>query len=758
METVLPASLHPFQEGRTRSRLPRSLLTILLLFLVLEAWYDSSTPILEASDELYHYAAVEHIAQGKGLPVLNPEETSTGLGPHQEAGQAPLYYLLAGALIAPLRAPMLASSVAINPHSFIGQPSTLPYNKNRLLHDDPDRGAYRELARAVHLARWFSILLGCVTIVMSFYLCSQLFPSSAGAASLAAALVAFNPMVLFICASVDNDALAMALCSAVTLVLVIGWTRGCSLRWLLVLGALCGLAALAKVSALGLLPLAAIVLLREGWLRRGARWTVLAGSVLALTVAVIAGWWYERNLILYGDVTALQSFLDVAGRRQVPATLADLVRELPGLWTAWWGVFGVFDILEPVWMYRVYALLTIASGLGLLVAILNRQSALRRCGSVGWLPVCWLGIACVALIRWTSLTLASSGRLLFPAIGSITAMAAIGLLSIVPYRWGARASVKLCTLLVTCAAVVPAVAIRPAYAAPTPLPPAAVPADLPGRGTRYGDQLVLLGATWPSKEVTPGSTVPVTLYWQAKRPVPVNYSASVQFVAGSNQKVGQRDMLLGSGKRSTTRWRPGDIYRDIMPVTVPLTAVAPSQLRARLSIYQFGQPGTFPATPPGKALVNELVLGDVDVRPIPGTTTTYPNPLDAAFGDVVSLRGYVLSSEEVKPGDTLTVTLYWQGRQKTAVNYTVFVHVTDEANRKAGQHDGQPADGERPVSSWQSGEIVEDQVNIAINQDAAPGQYHVVVGLYNLATMQRLRLTSGGDTLELATVTVKPKP
>ncbi|GAC1400397.1 MAG: hypothetical protein NVSMB52_13970 [Chloroflexota bacterium] len=755
---VLPSLLRPFQQDRTGWHVPRSLLIILLLFLVLEAFYDSSTPILEASDELYHYAAVEHIAQGKGLPVLNSAEPSTGLGPHQEAGQAPLYYLLAAALIAPLRAPALVSSIGINPHSFIGQPSTLHYNKNRLLHDDPENGTYRKLAQAVHLARWFSILLGCVTVAMSFYLCRLVFASCDGAASLAAGLVASNPMVLSISASVDNDSLAMALCSSVTVVLAVGWRRGCSLQWLLILGLLCGTAALSKVSALGLLPLAAIVLLREGWLRRGALWTAAAGSLLVFVVGLIAGWWYYRNLLLYGDVTALQAFLDVAGRRPIPASMADLSNELPGLWTAWWGVFGVFDILEPMWLYRVYAALTMASGLGLFVAILNGRSALRRCGGVGWVPVCWLGIECVALFRWTSLTLASSGRLLFPAIASIIALASIGLLSLVPTRFRSRVSVVTCALLVTCAALVPVVAIRPAYAAPHLLAPVDVPAGLPGRNTHYGDQLVLLGATWPSEQMTPGSIVPVTLYWQAERPLPVNYSASMQFVAGSNQKVGQRDMLLGSGKRSTTHWRSGEIYRDIMPVTIPLTAVAPSQLRARLSVYQFGQPGTFPATPPGKAPMNELVLGYVDVRPLPGTTTTYPNPLDAAFGDLVALRGYALSAEVVQPGDTLTVTMYWQGRKKSPVDYTVFVHVIDESNRKAGQHDGQPGDGARPISSWQPGEIVEDQVNIAINKDAPPGQYHVVVGLYNLATMQRLRIANIGDTLELSAVTVNAKP
>ena len=41
---------------------------ITLLFVILGVVYSLATPIFEASDELWHYPVVKHIADGRGLP------------------------------------------------------------------------------------------------------------------------------------------------------------------------------------------------------------------------------------------------------------------------------------------------------------------------------------------------------------------------------------------------------------------------------------------------------------------------------------------------------------------------------------------------------------------------------------------------------------------------------------------------------------------------------------------------------------------
>lgn len=66
---------------------------ILGLFIFLGTLYALVTPVFEASDELWHYPMIDHLADGNPLPVqvMDPELA----GPwKQEASQPPLYYYL----------------------------------------------------------------------------------------------------------------------------------------------------------------------------------------------------------------------------------------------------------------------------------------------------------------------------------------------------------------------------------------------------------------------------------------------------------------------------------------------------------------------------------------------------------------------------------------------------------------------------------------------------------------------------------------
>ena len=59
--------------------------------------YSIVTPIFEAPDEVWHFNFARHVALGRGLPSLRDNDS----GAYQEVGQPPLYYLVAGLVIAP---------------------------------------------------------------------------------------------------------------------------------------------------------------------------------------------------------------------------------------------------------------------------------------------------------------------------------------------------------------------------------------------------------------------------------------------------------------------------------------------------------------------------------------------------------------------------------------------------------------------------------------------------------------------------------
>jgi hypothetical protein len=77
----------------------RPLIVLLGAFFVLALIYAWATPIFEASDELWHFGVVNHIANTGELPV---QVVGVETPWEQEGSQPPLYYLVAAALVAPI--------------------------------------------------------------------------------------------------------------------------------------------------------------------------------------------------------------------------------------------------------------------------------------------------------------------------------------------------------------------------------------------------------------------------------------------------------------------------------------------------------------------------------------------------------------------------------------------------------------------------------------------------------------------------------
>jgi hypothetical protein len=58
--------------------------------------------------------------------------------------------------------------------------------------------------------------------------------------------------------------------------------------------------------------------------------------------------------------------------------------------------------------------------------------------------------------------------------------------------------------------------------------------------------------------------------------------------------------------------------------------------------------------------------------------------------------------------------------------------------------------GDYPTSLWAAGETIPDPHPIALPSDLPVGQYRVLVGMYNLETMERLSRSDGsGHSVEI---------
>ena len=123
----------------------------------------------------------------------------------------------------------------------------------------------------------------------------------------------------------------------------------------------------------------------------------------------------------------------------------------------------------------------------------------------------------------------------------------------------------------------------------------------------------------------------------------------------------------------------------------------------------------------------------------------YPLPEDVdvqsqptMFGDALELLSYRLEALEAAPGGQVKLTLYWHARERVTTDYTVFVHLLDEAGEMRGQRDSQPVNGAYPTTIWSPEKVITDRCIVPVDGDAPAGRYSLATGLYNLATMQRL--------------------
>lgn len=111
--------------------------------------------------------------------------------------------------------------------------------------------------------------------------------------------------------------------------------------------------------------------------------------------------------------------------------------------------------------------------------------------------------------------------------------------------------------------------------------------------------------------------------------------------------------------------------------------------------------------------------------------------VDANFGQEIWLRHAELTGI-VAPNETLSLSLYWEAQSVPEFNYTVFVHLLNEAGEWVAGRDAQPMSARYPTRLWQPDEIVRDEHPVWLPPDLPPGNYQLFVGFYRLKTGERL--------------------
>ena len=126
--------------------------------------------------------------------------------------------------------------------------------------------------------------------------------------------------------------------------------------------------------------------------------------------------------------------------------------------------------------------------------------------------------------------------------------------------------------------------------------------------------------------------------------------------------------------------------------------------------------------------------------------------LGVLFGDAITLVGVRPRDLTGKPGAPLVVTLDWNAATLVPRDYTVSLQLLDGPGRLVAQHDSMPANNALPTSTWRPGEAVADAIELPLPATLAPGNYQLIVILYDHQTLQRLSVQGTGQSGDHAIV------
>jgi 4-amino-4-deoxy-L-arabinose transferase-like glycosyltransferase len=445
---------------RLRGRVPRELAILLVVVAVFGVTWALITPAWNSPDEDVHFSYVQTLAELHRLPgghglIQSTEELDSGsitnvaatvffLNSKPELSRG-VYDRWNRATHPPRNDGGGSNAASSYPPAYYLY-ETIPY----LL------GSSGDIFDRLYLMRIFSVAWLLVTTTMAWLLAGEVFGTRARRRQLlTAATVGLWPMLSFMSASVNPDAMLYATWGAALWLGTRLIRRGLTLRDGLALGAVIGLAMVTKASSIAIVP-AGVVAIAIAFLRAphpGWRPRVLAIGAAVLAFAVPVAAWsavvaaesrpaYAQTALLSPATGAggsggvdYRSFASYLWQYYLPRLpfmtkqqiFFPVISHYPA-YNVWigtgWASFGWVTLFFSSWVYVIFGAITLLlAGAAALTALrrlrADRRAALRRAWPLGlffasaFFPL-WLGI------HWSEWKLGqpfTQGRYLFPLAG-----------------------------------------------------------------------------------------------------------------------------------------------------------------------------------------------------------------------------------------------------------------------------------------------------------------------------------------------------
>jgi len=268
------------------------------------------------------------------------------------------------------------------------------------------------------------------------------------------------------------------------------------------------------------------------------------------------------------------------------------------------------------------------------------------------------------------------------------------------------------------------------------------------RQTDFGPGIRLLGYSLGGESFQPGDSLEMSLFWEALVDLHEDYHLSLQLQDDEGQRWAFIEGPLAHAAYPTRLWKQGQLVRGLPSLPIP-ASVPGGEYHLILRLYRLADGQLLSVRRWGFALGDSYLLDTIAVEGRPHETqppASIGHPASLRLGGGVQFVGYDLDRQQVRAGDSLHLTLYWQALSEMGTSYTVFTHLIDDQDHIWGQKDSIPGDGSLPTSSWLAGEYVIDEYEIPVQAEAPPGEYLLEIGMYDLTTMIRLAVFDAQGT------------
>ena len=390
---------------------------IVLIYCALGLAYAVETPKWQVPDEPAHYNYVLYLAQNGRFPVLQMgdylheylEEIKAARFPpdmsiaplRYEFHQPPLYYVLGAVLYK--ATPFLGFEV---------QFLTL---------------------------RLFSVLLGCLLLLVSYAVVKEIFPDQEFLALTTTAFMATVPMHIAMSAAINNDTLAELILALIVWVCIRGLKKGPPQRQALLLGVLLALALLTKTT-IYLPAILCVVLVVGARARLLGKRTFLQQLGLIAGAALLSSWWFLRNVLVYGGLDFLgwqRHDSIVIGQPTTAEWISRYGRSkvihdfFVTSFHSFWAQFGWMGILVDSRLYALLGVICILVAVGFLLFLARLGRARQSLTSFQYWALGLLLLVFVLItaehISYNLKFVQHQGRYLFPALVPIGLAFALGL-------------------------------------------------------------------------------------------------------------------------------------------------------------------------------------------------------------------------------------------------------------------------------------------------------------------------------------------